>query len=567
MEDHNYFNENSMCNSDNKSFDSISNSFTENPKCQILKQVEETFFKIQNENIVYASTIDSSSGYIYILGDFSKELEVENQRIESEKSAVYLSKFESSGKNVFHKKIFNYNGIFEENIVKKIKMERNGKLYLIITIESLIELDDGDTFAPSSDDNFLNLIFCIDNEGEIQDIYEFYGTLSDSMNICVSKSNHLYISGYFKNQVTYVNNLISRPDVDIDPVLDILITSNTLDLNFFIGKFDMNLKLIWLKSADGKGRINLQSFEIDQCDNLILTGAFFGDILIDNYLLSNSKHSKFTLNDAWIGKLSSNGEWIFIQNSKSTKYFKDVYTKNYINPNDLEIDKYQNIYIVGDFFGSFYFKKSENVHISFCSSSFSNLEKEFQCSSNSSHSSHSLYSSHSSEESTNFNTHSEFLSNLTDSNDSNINPYFNNHHSDNHPSANYTKEYLFIAKFDKCGNILWYKNIHIFNDSQLSSQPYIVTSDDGNSYISFFNQNLEYHQNRILGNNDFVTNSFNLNIIKYDNCGKLIYSYIYDNILYNPSKPISLDMFSNKLYFIGSVIYQNFNINSFISYL
>ncbi len=99
--------------------------------------------------------------------------------------------------------------------------------------------------------------------GELIWVKKTGGTAADEANTIVSKGNEFYVSGYFSLTVDFdysstgISNLVSKGGKDI-----------------FIGKYDLNGKLVWIKQIGNTKEENARQLEIDKYTNIYLSGNF-----------------------------------------------------------------------------------------------------------------------------------------------------------------------------------------------------------------------------------------------------------------------------------------------------
>ncbi len=156
-----------------------------------------------------------------------------------------------------------------------------------------------------------------------------------------SKGN-VYVVGTYRTSLTFGSYTISSMD----------------NQNMYIVKYNSSGNLLWAKS-DGSGGVNLKSAAIDQSDNLILCGSFYGQTLsFGSIHLSNMNESGPT--KYFVVKYNSDGNALWAKgNSNSILY---------TSAESVYADNSGNIYLAGTFqdntfsLGPFVLTKSTTEH-------------------------------------------------------------------------------------------------------------------------------------------------------------------------------------------------------------
>ncbi len=158
----------------------------------------------------------------------------------------------------------------------------------------------------------------------------------------IDKTGHIYITGQFDGDADFDigagNNILSSP-------------VNNEDI--FIGKYDLDFNLVWIKQIAGSSFQKVFAIETDTAQNIYLTGHYHGTADFDpgpaEYLLSAEADP-----DMFVLKMGADGEFHWV--SQSTGPF---YASGYT----LQIDKANNIFIGGTFEGAIDFDPGPDMNI------------------------------------------------------------------------------------------------------------------------------------------------------------------------------------------------------------
>jgi hypothetical protein len=162
---------------------------------------------------------------------------------------------------------------------------------------------------------------------------------AESRDIAIDADNNVYLSGVFTGSVN-----LDEPNADTP---ENNFTSNLSSRDIFIAKYDSNGNYLKGASFGGSGRDEAMGIRIGSDNSVYLLGSFIGQINLDTMDPKNKKTLIF----------SNGGRDSFL--AKYDKDFKYVWNKRWGGVNDdepaasgLEIDKSDNLYVVGNFAGS-----------------------------------------------------------------------------------------------------------------------------------------------------------------------------------------------------------------------
>jgi hypothetical protein len=172
------------------------------------------------------------------------------------------------------------------------------------------------------------------------------GTSNDfGMNAVRDANGNIYNVGFFEGTV------------DFDPGTNTFNLTSVGSSDGFIQKLDANGDFVWAKSIGGTLANRVTSIDVDDNNNLLLTGYFEGTADFNPGASSfNLTSSGFS--DAFVEKLDSDGNFVWV---------KQVSGSSFIQGLSITLDANDNVYTTGQFFGTADFDPSSAA--SFLSSS------------------------------------------------------------------------------------------------------------------------------------------------------------------------------------------------------
>ncbi len=152
-------------------------------------------------------------------------------------------------------------------------------------------------------------------------------------NTCLKldKTGHLYISGHFDGDAEFDINAAGQ-----------ILSSPIDDEDIFVGKYDLDFNLVWIKQIVGSSYQKVFALETDTSQNIYLTGHYHGTVDFDP---GPSEYKITATNDPDLFVLKLNKDGTFAWVSKATGPY---YTSGYA----LKIDNDFNVYIGGTFEGT-----------------------------------------------------------------------------------------------------------------------------------------------------------------------------------------------------------------------
>ena len=183
----------------------------------------------------------------------------------------------------------------------------------------------------------------LNGNGELIWVKKIGNTSNEEANTIAIKGNEIYISGYFSLTVDFdpslngISNLVSKGGKDI-----------------FIGKYDLDGKLIWIKQIGNTKEENSKQLEIDKYKNIYLVGTFNTSSGSSTDFLGKSLSTTGN-NDVFCIKFDIQGKCILAkQFSGSGSDYGSA----------IKADTMKNIYISGSYSGNLNIEGASKVYSS-----------------------------------------------------------------------------------------------------------------------------------------------------------------------------------------------------------
>ncbi len=213
-------------------------------------------------------------------------------------------------------------------------------LGFIYNVGSLLK--DSIDFNPSSSkDSILStngladiFIQKLNSNGEFIWVKKIGGTSYDEANTIITKGNEFYIAGYFSSTVNF------DPSSTVTPCSTCLSEKGNKDI--FIGKYNLNGKLVWIKQIGGSKEDNAKQLDIDKYKNIYLVGTFNTSGSPTDFLGVSSMSSSGN-NDVFLLKFDVLGKGILAQKFSGSGFdYGSV----------IKADTMKNVYIGGSYSGN-----------------------------------------------------------------------------------------------------------------------------------------------------------------------------------------------------------------------
>ncbi len=205
-------------------------------------------------------------------------------------------------------------GTNASNNFSSMDIDSASNIYATSTYEGLVDFDPGSsTFNLSGQSNFVNFfIVKLNSNGGFVWAKSFGGITGGAgyaraTSLKVSNDNHIYITGYYDN------------NIDFDPNAGVhLETLNKM----FLAKYDTAGNFIWVKTTTN-GNFEINSVTTDKKNNVYYSGGFWGPIDMDPGI---NVYNISAGNGTFICKLDSNGNFIWAKNFSPSCQSKAILT-------------------------------------------------------------------------------------------------------------------------------------------------------------------------------------------------------------------------------------------------
>ncbi len=161
------------------------------------------------------------------------------------------------------------------------------------------------------------------------------------LNLCIDQQGYTYLGGYFREQVNF-NPKFIRWQAKSNGSEDI-----------FINKYDQDGRMQWAATFGGKFPDRCMASAVDEMGNVFITG-FFRDTVIFSTSLINGIKIGLRANEAFIAKLNTNGELLWV---------KTIHSSNDEQGRTIAVDKLGNVYASGIFQESTNFEGAPELNL------------------------------------------------------------------------------------------------------------------------------------------------------------------------------------------------------------
>lgn len=265
-------------------------------------------------------------------------------------TAIYISKLSATGDFLWAIQIPTY--VEFGNI--EIRVDKDNNVYLASDLRLPTDFDPGlgvYTLSPTGAvDAF---VAKYDPNGKLIWAKQFGGpgdTVPHSDVLAIDKDNNVIVCGNFNNTV------------DFDPGPAVYNITSTAHIQAFIVKLNSTGDFIWAKQFGNSPVVysgtSIADVKCDLKGNIYTTGDFTGNCDFDpglgNYPLQSQG-----MRDGYAAKLDSDGNFIWAKSFGNTS--KDYH--QFTDTRGLDIDANLNVYVTGDFMGTFDFDPGPNTYI------------------------------------------------------------------------------------------------------------------------------------------------------------------------------------------------------------
>ena len=287
------------------------------------------------------STTQDNLGNVYILGSFTGTVDFHPSPYYTtiltsyfDGYSSYIQKLDSNGNLIWVHTVD-----FEDGTLSKIKVDKNGSLYIIGNFKDSVDINpDTSIFMLFSNGNLDAFILKLSANGNFIWAKSFGGAEDDVISdISTDSQGNIYSHGYYKDTV------------DFDPGPGICIYGAGYTVfddpvhNAFIQKLDKDGNFIWAKaflsSEPSLGSRGI-SIDLDSDDNICCTGAFDGPS-VDFDPGMGTYNSPANNSSMYLVKLDSMGSFIW------ARFSAKVGISGYARPHAMKVDRFNNVFITG----------------------------------------------------------------------------------------------------------------------------------------------------------------------------------------------------------------------------
>lgn len=369
------------------------------------------------------SIATDASGNIYVAGIFDgcyvtfDTTTITNISPCSSNEDIFLVKYDPNGNVIWAKQAAGMAGDW----ANAIALDASGNIYMVGSY-SYSNISFGSVTLPSTTGTNMFLVKYDNNGNAIW--AKNAGSLSCSaLSVKVGSTGNIYVSGcYNTSTITFGS---------------ITLNNNNSLYDYFLTKYDINGNVVWAKSAGGARDEFAYSIDLDNSENIYVTGKF-------NSLSFNIGSTTLTLaggsytdNDIFLAKYSSNGNVLWATSTGGTG--DDI-------ANAVSVDSYGNAFVAGTFtspsltFGTATLINASSQHTDMCFLKYDNNGNPVWADS---------YGG----------TNDDYSLSVAIDNSNNV-YYTGSYSSLTMVFGSYTLTHypLFIVKYDNSGNMLWAKD-------------------------------------------------------------------------------------------------------------
>jgi len=240
----------------------------------------------------------------------------------------FVSKFDINGDFVWAIKI----GGIDSDYVHDIAADDFGNIYVSGAFQGTVDFD------PSAGTENLTALGSLDGfvakyngDGELIWVKQIGGTSQqDTYSIKVDEQGNAFVVGAFYGTV------------DFDPGTGTHDLTAQQDFDGFVLKLNNDGDFVWVKHLEGDSEIAAVDVQLDDNQNIYVTGYFGGSVNFDLGISDTIMTSNVGFNDAFLLKLDETNAFVWAKQINGTD---NVYGSS------ISIDGNNSVYIVGDFKG------------------------------------------------------------------------------------------------------------------------------------------------------------------------------------------------------------------------
>lgn len=292
------------------------------------------------------AVVADDSGNVYTAGRYGGTKDFDPGDGEFELTAVggmdvFIQKLDGEGNFVWAKSV---GGLDSEN-AQDINISPTGDIYITGTFETKAYLNpDNPTQSKTSYGEKDVFILKLNPSGEYQWVKTFgwFGT-ERAYGIDFDSDGNFYIAGGFE----------SSPDFDLGSAIVRKTAVGATDI--FIAKYDEDANFFWVKTIGGNSNDIAHDIEIDENDDIFITGEYFYDIDFDPDETGEAILDNRAISDIFVAKYDSAGNYLDAATMGGTS--EDQGTS-------LALDSDGNIFVTGFFQGTCYFNGNAGARVS-----------------------------------------------------------------------------------------------------------------------------------------------------------------------------------------------------------
>jgi hypothetical protein len=325
--------------------------------------------RFENNSTVFVNTVDSHNGHVYVLGQYCGMLRISNDVVlqttvlsdGTVQCDGFLAIYDQHNMLVFGANIWFYSGSRPISQYSQMDVDPEGNIYIITSFIGTLSVTDGPNTAVLQDTNGTIALIKYNQDGSLAYIIQFLGTIDDITHLKASADGNCYVCGNFTGTLR------------VGAAGNGSLTS-TATKSMFISRIDPTGKPVWTRISSGKGIATALDVTV-LSNGLITTMGSFNDTMTlqtnasSSPLIVTNTKARFT---GWIAKIDSNGNWksLISINFEEPRFCNPIPQginlvptsslvatnqpeSNYFLVRRLSTDNESNVYITGEFFGSF----------------------------------------------------------------------------------------------------------------------------------------------------------------------------------------------------------------------
>ena len=290
------------------------------------------------------SVVADKFGNVYTLGVFEGVLDFDS-------GDEVLNLYSTGGKDVFIQKT-DSNGVFiwaksfggeDDDYGNGLALDKNNDIIIVGSFSKVVDFnfdeDIKEMISKGSEDIFIQKVSA---EGRFVWVKAMGGRFSDyGMSVAIDNENNIYTTGSFSLTVDFNEDVIKHEMTSLG------------NSDVFIQKINEKGEFIWAKSIGGLGFDYGASIQVDEHENVYVTGAYEGKVDFD----PSEENSNFYLakggSDLFVEKLDLDGDLVWTQSIGGTQNEAGF---------SLALDEKQQVYITGFFKGLIEFRNAEKEY-------------------------------------------------------------------------------------------------------------------------------------------------------------------------------------------------------------